>query len=61
MNTTTVYPIAKPSLLASATDAELTHAINKAHSLGMRGRERREGEGERKRERSGSGKGDRGE
>jgi hypothetical protein len=36
VNTTTIYPIAKPSLLATATDAELEHVIKLAHSMGFK-------------------------
>jgi len=35
VNTTTLYPIPKPSLYATASDAELKHIINLAHSMGF--------------------------
>jgi hypothetical protein len=36
INTTTIYPIAKPSLFSTATDTELQFIINLAHSMGFK-------------------------
>jgi len=36
INTTTLYPIEKPSLFATALDSELQYIINLAHSMGFK-------------------------